>query len=137
MSNDPRENLHGSDSEELADVTADAARAGAAPAGLARRGRLFGWAGAVCVVCVLLRVVHASGCTTRRFRRIEDEINSLSCGGSCENGGQISENTRISGKSGDEMPKSCGKCTRRSRRGRRKRGERADIGGAKAVEKCL
>ena len=29
MSNDPRENLHGSDSEELADVTADAARAGA------------------------------------------------------------------------------------------------------------
>ena len=28
MSNDPRENLHGSDSEELADVTADAARAG-------------------------------------------------------------------------------------------------------------
>jgi len=25
MSNDPRENLHGSDSEELADVTADAA----------------------------------------------------------------------------------------------------------------
>ena len=27
MSNDPRENLHGSDSEELADVTADAARA--------------------------------------------------------------------------------------------------------------
>ena len=29
MSNDPRENLHGSDSEELADVTADAARTGA------------------------------------------------------------------------------------------------------------
>ena len=29
MSNDPRENLHGSDSQELADVTADAARAGA------------------------------------------------------------------------------------------------------------
>ena len=29
MSNDPHENLHGSDSEELADVTADAARAGA------------------------------------------------------------------------------------------------------------
>ena len=29
MSNDPRENLHGSDSRELADVTADAARAGA------------------------------------------------------------------------------------------------------------
>lgn len=29
MSNDPRENLHGSDSEELADVTADAARVGA------------------------------------------------------------------------------------------------------------
>ena len=29
MSNDPRENLHGSDSEELADVTANAARAGA------------------------------------------------------------------------------------------------------------
>ena len=29
MSNDPRENLHGSDSEELTDVTADAARAGA------------------------------------------------------------------------------------------------------------
>ena len=29
MSNDPRENLHGSDSEELADVTADAARIGA------------------------------------------------------------------------------------------------------------
>ena len=28
MSNDPRENLHGSDSEELADVTADAARTG-------------------------------------------------------------------------------------------------------------
>ena len=32
MSNDPRENLHGSDSRELADVTADAARAGAARA---------------------------------------------------------------------------------------------------------
>ena len=32
MSNDPRENLHGSDSEELADVTADAARTGAARA---------------------------------------------------------------------------------------------------------
>ncbi len=29
MSNDPRENLHGSDNEELADVTADAARTGA------------------------------------------------------------------------------------------------------------
>ena len=29
MSNDPRENLHGSDSQELADVTADAARTGA------------------------------------------------------------------------------------------------------------
>ena len=29
MSNDPRENLHGSDSEELADVTANAARTGA------------------------------------------------------------------------------------------------------------
>ena len=29
MSNDPRENLHSSDSQELADVTADAARAGA------------------------------------------------------------------------------------------------------------
>lgn len=29
MSNDPRENLHGSDSEELADVTAEAARTGA------------------------------------------------------------------------------------------------------------
>ena len=29
MSNDPRENLHGSDSRELADVTADAARTGA------------------------------------------------------------------------------------------------------------
>lgn len=29
MSNDPRENLHGSDSEELADVTADAAHTGA------------------------------------------------------------------------------------------------------------
>lgn len=29
MSNDPRENLHGSDSEELTDVTADAARTGA------------------------------------------------------------------------------------------------------------
>ena len=29
MSNDPRENLHGSDSEDLADVTADAARTGA------------------------------------------------------------------------------------------------------------
>ena len=29
MSNDPRENLHGSDSQELADVTTDAARAGA------------------------------------------------------------------------------------------------------------
>lgn len=29
MSNDPRENLHGSDSEELPDVTADAARTGA------------------------------------------------------------------------------------------------------------
>ena len=29
MSNDPRENLHGSDSDELADVTADAARTGA------------------------------------------------------------------------------------------------------------
>ena len=29
MSNDPRENLHGSDSEELANVTADAARTGA------------------------------------------------------------------------------------------------------------
>ena len=29
MSNDPRENLHGSDGEELADVTADAARTGA------------------------------------------------------------------------------------------------------------
>lgn len=29
MSNDPRENLHGLDSQELADVTADAARAGA------------------------------------------------------------------------------------------------------------
>ena len=29
MSNDPRENLHGSDSEELADVTADAVRTGA------------------------------------------------------------------------------------------------------------
>ena len=29
MSNDPRKNLHGSDSEELADVTADAARTGA------------------------------------------------------------------------------------------------------------
>ena len=29
MSNDPRDNLHGSDSQELADVTADAARAGA------------------------------------------------------------------------------------------------------------
>lgn len=29
MSNDPRENLHGSDSEKLADVTADAARTGA------------------------------------------------------------------------------------------------------------
>ena len=29
MSNDPHENLHGSDSEELADVTADAARTGA------------------------------------------------------------------------------------------------------------
>ena len=32
MSNDPRENLHGSDSRELADVTADAARAASAPA---------------------------------------------------------------------------------------------------------
>ena len=32
MSNDPRENLHGSDSRELADVTADAARADAARA---------------------------------------------------------------------------------------------------------
>ena len=36
MSNDPRENLHGSDSEELADVTADAARAGAERAGAER-----------------------------------------------------------------------------------------------------
>lgn len=37
MSNDPRENLHGSDSQELADVTADAARTGAerAPSTLA------------------------------------------------------------------------------------------------------
>ena len=32
MSNDPRENLHGSDSRELADVTADAARAASTPA---------------------------------------------------------------------------------------------------------
>ena len=32
MSNDPRENLHGSDSEELADVTADAKRAASTPA---------------------------------------------------------------------------------------------------------
>ena len=32
MSNDPRENLHGSDSEELADVTADAERAASTPA---------------------------------------------------------------------------------------------------------
>ena len=32
MSNDPRENLHGSDSRELADVTADAARAASPPA---------------------------------------------------------------------------------------------------------
>ena len=31
MSNDPRENLHGSDSEELADVTADAERAASTP----------------------------------------------------------------------------------------------------------
>ena len=31
MSNDPRENLHGSDSRELADVTADAARAASTP----------------------------------------------------------------------------------------------------------
>lgn len=67
----------------------------------------------------------------------EDEIKSLSCGGSCENGEQISENTRLSGKSGDEMPKSCGMGACRSRRGRRKRGERADIGGAKAAEKCF
>ena len=32
MSNDPRENLHGSDSQELADVTADAERAASTPA---------------------------------------------------------------------------------------------------------
>ena len=31
MSNDPRENMHGSDSLELADVTADAARAASTP----------------------------------------------------------------------------------------------------------
>jgi hypothetical protein len=81
--------------------------------------------------------VPASVGTTRWFRRIEDEIISLSCGGSCENGEQISENTKLSGKNGEEMPKSCGDGARRSRRGRWKRVKRAEIGGAKAAETCL